>query len=215
MANDLSMRSAREDDAGFVAWVILVASRGHLSRGWFDLALDRSEQECLAFIRELCTAGANSWWHYSNFLVSEIDGWPVAALSAFRAGDVYPASPAAFNQAMETHRIPAREQAQIWDRGSYLYVCSPRPDDSAWIIEHVAVMPRCRGRGYTSALVERALEKGRLCKLKTAQITFVIGNVAAERAYRRAGFRVAAEVRDDVFAARVGAPGLCRLATAL
>lgn len=56
---------------------------------------------------------------------------------------------------------------------------------------------------------------GRLRRLKTAEITFVIDNVATERTYRRVGFRFAAEVRDDAFAACDGAISIFNLAVKL
>ena len=210
MMSNVSIRFGTEGDAEFVAWAILSASRGHLTRVWFDIALERTEEECFAFIKSLCTVGATSWWHYSNFLMVEVYGRPVVTLCAFRSGDVYPASPAALTETMDAHRIPAAEQAKIWERGAYLYGCSPRPHDNCWVLEHVAALPGYRGRGYTSALLERALDAGRLRNLATAQITFVIGNIAAERAYQRAGFCLSGELLDDAFAARAGAPGLCR-----
>ena len=43
-----------------------------------------------------------------------------------------------------------------------------------------------------------------------AQLTFLIGNDAAQRSYRKAGFRFAEERRSLEFESVVGAPGLRR-----
>jgi hypothetical protein len=74
------IRPADPDDAPFLSWAMLTAARSHLPRGWFDIALKRTESECLAFLRALAVTQARSWWHYSRFHVAEVDGVPAAAL---------------------------------------------------------------------------------------------------------------------------------------
>src|SRR5579862_5357151 len=120
----MSIRTSGRDDAAFLASIILTASRGHLARGWFDLALDRSETECLTFLKQLTTTGARSVWHYSRFLVAEeVDTGPVAALSAFPAADAYPVSPIAIAETGESLGLTPEEQAAIWERGEYAFTC--------------------------------------------------------------------------------------------
>ena len=95
------IRAARADDAEFLAWAIAAASRGHLGKGWFDIALNQPEERCLEFLKQLSVTKTRSWWHYSRFIVAEISGEPVAALSAFQAGEAYPLSQAAMDEAAE------------------------------------------------------------------------------------------------------------------
>ncbi|MFI5032974.1 MAG: GNAT family N-acetyltransferase [Reyranellales bacterium] len=64
-------------------------------------------------------------------------------------------------------------------------------DGKAWVIEHVATKPAHRGRGLVQHLLEGALSDGRSRGFMAAQITFYIGNHAAERSYARAGFTFA------------------------
>src|SRR5437016_5297783 len=80
-----AIRRARIDDASFIARTILSAQRGHVSRGWFDIALDWPEPRCLAFVERLATAQNQSWWHVSEFILAEVDGEPAAALCAMPA----------------------------------------------------------------------------------------------------------------------------------
>jgi hypothetical protein len=35
----LTFRAAGPDDAEFLGWVMVMAARGHLTRGWFDIVL--------------------------------------------------------------------------------------------------------------------------------------------------------------------------------
>lgn len=88
-------------------------------------------------------------------------------------------------------------------------------DEKAWVIEHVATVPAHRGRGFVQRLLDRTLDDGRRRGCTTAQITFYIGNRAAERSYVRAGFAFAEERRHPEFEAVTGSPGFCRYARAI
>src|ERR1700716_2466700 len=90
-----TIRPARPEDAGFIAGNILAAQRGHLPRGWFDIALDRPEAECVAFVEQIATARTQSWWHTSQFIIAEIEGKPAAALCAMPAAGTMAAARAA------------------------------------------------------------------------------------------------------------------------
>ena len=68
------IRQARIDDARFIARTIFAAQRGHVPRGWFDIALDWPEQLSRAFVRRIALARQRSWWHTSHFLIAEADG---------------------------------------------------------------------------------------------------------------------------------------------
>lgn len=102
------------------------------------------------------------------------------------------------------------EQQEMWRYGSYLFTCTLETDDDAWAIENVATLPEYRGRGLAQALLEHALGEGRSKGLPEAQITFFIGNDAAERSYAKAGFTFKHEKRHPDFEAAAGAPGLRR-----
>jgi ribosomal protein S18 acetylase RimI-like enzyme len=65
-----------------------------------------------------------------------------------------------------------------------------------WIVENVGTRPDCRRRGLVHALLEDALASGRRSGCMTAQISCLIGNDPAQRAYEQVGFRVVEERRD-------------------
>ena len=212
----VNIRSGRPEDAPFLAWAVLTASRGHLSSGWFDIALNRPERDCLRFLTQLTQTATVSVWHYSLFLIAEGgDAGPVATLSAFRATDVYPVTPLAISEAVDASGLPLQERTLIWERGCYAFTCTTPPRADCLMIENVATLPRYRSHGYSSALFERAFEDGRQQKLLEAQITFLIGNHAAERLYTKAGFRFDNEWRNPTFQAMAGSPGLRRLTRSL
>jgi GNAT superfamily N-acetyltransferase len=206
----LVLRPAGAGDVDFVAWTILASQRSHLSRGWFDIALDRPEAECLAFVRRLATARTPSWWHRSTFWIAETDGVAGAALCVQPAAGAFAAAVSAIDEAASAHGLGKAELAAIRRRGDYAGECWMPGDDAAWLIEHVATHPSQRRRGLVQALLEHAFALGREQGCRKAQITFVIGNEAAEKAYARAGFQFAEEKRSARFEAVTGAPGFRR-----
>ncbi|MGH9717199.1 MAG: GNAT family N-acetyltransferase [Candidatus Acidiferrales bacterium] len=204
-----SIRSAERDDANFLAWAILTASRSHLAKGWFDIVLEGPESTRLDYVRRLTLTSARSWWHYSRFWIAELDGAPAAALCAFRAGEAYPLSQSAMTEAARELGWGEAELRAIWQRGSYMFACTLEQDD-AWAVENVATRPEYRRRGLTGQLLEHAVREARRNGANLVQITFFIGNDAAEHAYAKAGFKFKDEKRDANFGAIAGAPGLRR-----
>ncbi len=153
---------------------------------------------------------APSWWRYDRWLIAEIDGIPAAACAAFGASE-FAQSEAAITEATGALGWTAADIAEIWRRGAYVFSCTMTPDDhEAWVIENVACRPEHRGKGLVGELLAQALDLGRGRGFPDAQISFVIGNAAAERAYSKAGFSLVEERRHPDFEAAVGAPGLRR-----
>lgn len=209
------IRRAQPEDADFIAWTIVAAQRGHRPRGWFDIALNRSEPECLAFVRQLSVTRTITWWHTSQFWIAEADGIAAAALCALRAGDTLVTARPAMEEAANAAGLDATERDAIWRRGAYARSCWVPGSDGNWLIEHVATRPSHRGRGLVQGLLEHALTAGTALGFERASIVFYIGNEAAERCYAKAGFLFADEKRHAEFEALTGAPGFRRFERAI
>lgn len=211
----MTIRSARPDEAEFIARIILSSMRGYRSRGWFDVALGWPESRCLDFIAQIATARAVSMWHVSQFLVAETDGKPVAALCAVPAANTGLLAWRAIEEVGFESGIAASELDAIRQRGTYSRACWVQGGEDDWMIEHVATDPAYRGRGLVQALIAHALNKGRAAGFSRTTISFLIGNEPAERAYAKAGFTFAEEKRDPAFEALIGAPGFRMFARAM
>ena len=203
----MTIRSARPDDADFIARTILSSQRGYRSRGWFDVALGWPEAQCLDFIARIATARAVSMWHVSQFWVAEVDGRPGAALCAVPAAGTGPAAWRAIEEVAAAIGLAASELEAIRQRGAYTRACWVQGGEGDWMIEYVATDPAYRGRGLVQALITHALDTGRAAGFARATISFLIGNEPAERAYAKAGFVLAEEKRDPDFESLIGAPG--------
>ncbi|QDF40103.1 GNAT family N-acetyltransferase [Bradyrhizobium symbiodeficiens] len=206
----MTIRSARPEDAAFIARTILYSMRGYRPRGWFDVALGWPEAECLDFVARVAVARAVSMWHVSRFLVAEINAEPAAALCAVPAAGTGPAAWRALEEVGLSTGLTAPDLDAIRRRGAYTRACWVQGGEGEWMIEHVATDPVHRGRGLVQALIAHALDAGRAAGFRQALISFLIGNDVAERAYAKAGFGFVEEKRDPAFEAIIGAPGFRR-----
>jgi ribosomal protein S18 acetylase RimI-like enzyme len=209
-----TFRPAAPSDARFIGWVMFVAARGHLPRGWFDIVLQRPIEFGVAFCARLANARAKSWWHHSFFTVAEMDGVPAAAACAFPDEAPYYVSGEAMTEASEHMGIGAAEQEQLWPRGRFM-MSATTGDDDCWTIENVATAAEFRGRGVAQALIEHMLGEMRHSGPKRAQISFLIGNAPAEKCYRACGFEFAEDKTAKDFQAAMSVPGIRRLVRGL
>ena len=206
------IRRGRPDDADFLARVMMLASRGHLRRGVWDLIAGGSEQNCLDYLRRLALAEPVSLCHYSSFIVAEHHRKPAAALCGFdpRAGGWEVLADAMKNVQREKGWTQADEKASA-DRTQPVWKCTFDTLDGAWVIESVATIPEYRRRGLADSLMAEILKVGRARGHRLAQLTILIGNVAAQRTYEKAGFTVSDQKRHPAFEAVLGAIGFMRM----
>jgi ribosomal protein S18 acetylase RimI-like enzyme len=204
----VKIRRGKSEDADFLARVMMLASRGHLRRGVWDLIAGGSEENCLDYLRRLALAEPVSLCHYSSFIVAEYDGHPAAALCGFdpRDGGWQTLADAMKNVQRQKNWTQADGNASA-ARTAPVWQCTFDTLEGAWVIESVATMPEFRRRGLVDALMAEVLEAGGARGHRIAQLTILIGNVAAQRAYEKAGFRVRDEKRHRDFEAVLGAPG--------
>lgn len=212
---DVVIRSARADDAAFLARVILTAGRAHVTRGIWEVVLGEPEHKCLAFLEGLTVTRVPHLFHHSCYLVAEFEGRPVAALGGYDPAVMgYPALqralPEAFRKAGFLGRGPITDSPppRILD-------CVPDTLEGAWVIDSVATVPEFRRRGIVSRLLEEILKKGLEKGFRLAQVNIYIGNRAAQRVYEEQGFKVLDERRDPYFEREIGSPGMARLVRVL
>ena len=146
----MTIRSARPEDAGFIAQTILSSQRGYRPRGWFDVALGWPDAQCREFIARVAVARAVSMWHVSQFLIAEVDGKPAAALCAVPAAGTGPAAWRAIEEVAAETALDPSELETIRRRGAYTRACWVQGGEGDWMIEHVATDPAYGCLLYTS-----------------------------------------------------------------
>ena len=209
------LRDACPGDVPFLADVLCMAGRGHLARGVWDLALP-DERERTRVLESLAGGGEPSWCHRTAFHVAESDGVAGSALVAFEPGALGdPSLAKPLGAALAPLALDAERHASLAATFAAYLTCFPALEPGTWIVENVGTRPELRRRGLLARLLDRALDAGRRGGLANAQISCLIGNEAAQRAYEKAGFRVVEERKDPAFEALMGAPGFSRLTVEL
>jgi translation initiation factor 4G len=214
-SSPVEIRPARAAEAGFLAEVLEMAGRGHLPRGAWDLVFPDSRERRSA-LEQLAGGGVPSWCHHTLFQVAARGGEACAALVAFEAeelGDVSLGKPM-FEVFQRLAWTPERMAAVGPLLAPYMR-CFPDMPPGSWIIENVGTRADQRRQGLVHALTERALETGRSRGHARAQISCLIGNLPAQRAYEKAGFAVVEELVDPEFERLLGAPGFSRMTRSL
>jgi len=79
---DVTVRTAEARDATFLSWLILTAGRAHVKKGIWEVILGMPEEQCLQFLRLLSTTVIPHFFHYSCYLVADVEGVPKAGLGA-------------------------------------------------------------------------------------------------------------------------------------
>ena len=208
----IDIRTANKDDVPFLAWVMLAAARSHLQYGVWDHYIGGTEHDCLSFLELVATTQKPHLFHYSTFLVAEIDGQKAGALSGY--------DPTILGMKAFAEAIPEVFQKVGWSREEqkaaverYLpwMTCVPDKTEGAWIVESVAARPEHRRKGVVNALLAEILNRGRESGYKRAQIGVLINNTPARRAYEKSGFTFVGEKRDPSFEAVFNTPGITKL----
>jgi ribosomal protein S18 acetylase RimI-like enzyme len=207
-----TIRSATPNDAALIAWVEQTAARSGKPLGMWDLMFPGADAPRLSLIEQIVRSPHDSFAHYSGFLVAEVDGAAVGALSGYApAQKTLEHFRRALRSVLSDNGWSDAHQKLVRTRiGPSLTCVSDTPED-CWIIEWVALQPEARGKGVAAALLAAAFERGRAAGFSKAQLSVVIGNTPAIRSYERAGFRSVDEKRHADFEAVFEAPGVARM----
>jgi ribosomal protein S18 acetylase RimI-like enzyme len=210
--SDVRIRRGTREDADFLAWVMLAASRAHLKRGPWDLIIGSDDAGCLEYLRRLAVAEPRSMVHYESFFVADVEGGAAAALCGFKPDE------AAWVTVGTAMAIVQRDLgwtdedvAASHRRSQLIETCYPPDAGADWCIDFVATRPEFRRSGLVDALLREAMREGVERGAKLAQIVQFVGNDPAQAAYEKVGFTVLDERCSLEFEAAMGARGFRRL----
>jgi ribosomal protein S18 acetylase RimI-like enzyme len=208
---DMKIRNARVSDAVFLAWLILTAGRAHVKRGIWEVVLNQPEDDCLGFLEILTVTDTSHLFHHSCYLIAEAEEGPVSGLGAYDPDTQgYPRLLEALPKVYEKlGKLPTTEMAA--GEPPKITACIPPSVEGAWVIDSVATLPAFRRKGIVDRLLDNVLDLGREKGYPQAQISIYIGNIPAQRAYEKHGFRLLDEWRDPYFEKEIGSPGMARL----
>ena len=207
---NVRIRPATAADAAFLAITTLIASRSHVNWGIFDVLFPRSEELRLRFVERMVTAEPRSFHHYVHFLVAEVGGQPAAALCAFTEdARIWDDLQQARTSVVRALGIDEDEWAAAEERAApaRALAASASAPIGAWEVEWVGTLPQYRRRGLVNGLLKAILEKGLRTGHSLAEVSVLIGNYPAQRAYEHAGFVTYEDYCSPEFEVLMRAPG--------
>lgn len=205
----VTIRNARADDAPFLARVMLMASRSHRPYGLWEEFVKRDEKDCLSFLQKIAVTKTPHLFHHDVFIVAEKDGQAVAGLSGYD-----PASHGMINfisilpEVCEELGWSKTDLKEASRRMRSYATCMSDEIPGVWVVESVAAMPEARRQGIMNLLLEEILSRGKSQGYEKSQISVLISNTPARRAYEKAGFRYVNEKRNPEFEAVYGDYGV-------
>ncbi|MDD3719452.1 MAG: GNAT family N-acetyltransferase [Actinomycetota bacterium] len=202
------IRPAVPGDAPEVARLMYLAGKSHIDTSIYDVMFPGGMEERLGKLAALFTAGTRSWYHYSHYLVGEVDGRVAGSLCGFNELE---SGGALLRDALIEIGTDRAEGKAMNARMQPFYRVNPRHYEDSWVIEHVAVFPEFRGRGVIASLLREIIARGRERGFRCAELNMLDGNAAALAAYHSAGFVVVEENADEEFMELFGSPGMLRL----
>jgi len=210
----VQIRQATPEDAAFLAKAILIAGRAHVKKGIWEVVLGCTEEECEVFLHHISVTKIPHLFHYSYYLIAEIDGiGPIGALGGYDPRvSGYHALQQAIPEVVKKTDLSKQAFEDSQERSSRILACLPKEIVGAWVIDSVAVLPAHRGKGTAESLLNKILEKGKRQGHLKAQVNMYIGNEPALKLYRKFGFEIIEESRDIYFEENISSPGMLSLA---
>ncbi|MDY6796437.1 MAG: GNAT family N-acetyltransferase [Actinomycetota bacterium] len=202
------IRPAVPGDAAQAARLSYMAGQSHLDVCIYDLMFPGDMERRLEMLGKLFTTKSPSWFHYSHHLVADVDGEVAGSLCGYFDPE---AGGRVLRDAYEEAGMGRRERREMAKRLEPLMRVYPVHGHDIWVVENVAVFPRFRRKGLLDSLLDRILQKGRDRGFKRAELRMLIGNIPAQKAYEKAGFRIVEEFVDTEFEEIFGCPGMARM----
>ena len=214
---EISIRDATADDAEFLAWAILTAARGNLTKpSVWERVISGSQQDREALIAKLVVAEPACIAHYEGFVIAEHQGLPIAAACGYVPAEKPPeAFTTALLSVVEKAGWRHEQQLALLDGFKVFSRCLPMGYQHDWVLEYIATKPDYRGSGVTKELLNDLLECGREAGATTAQVAYFVGNEAAKKSYKKLGFNEFKQLVDSEFESLYGVAGVVHMNRAL
>lgn len=197
-------RRARSEDAAALAELIWIAGESP-SGSSYDVFFGGGRNSQRDRLLRLIRAETRTHFSYCNFFVTEVDGEVAAGACGF---DPRSSGKQNLLRALREVGWSATEIADAMERMSPVLTCAAEEPPDAWVLDHVATLPRFRGCGLARGAVFRVIEEGFAAGFDRVQLSVLVGNEIARRLYVNLGFRREGRPRTDPrFEAVMGSPG--------
>lgn len=196
----MKIRTAKVEDAPFIAWAILEASRAGKERGVFDMIFSDAD-DVIESIEKLVVNDIKTICHYSNFLIAEVNGELAGTLCGY---DGHKMSWNKMDEALKNIGNKGNYKESI----SVYLTCQPNVEKNTLVLEFMITKDKFRGLGVIKELVKKVLLNARLKGFRKAQTSIEIGSVETQLAYEKMGFIKIEEKKSDCYLDEFGRLGI-------
>jgi len=203
----IKIRNATQDDAPFLAKMILQSSRAGKKDGMFDIAFEmNNDKKILQKLELLTKTEAKNYCHFKNFLVAEVDGKSVGTLCNYEP-----------RIATKEQFILALEEVGCTDKAAerleVFYSCQFDLNNRTFMFDFMEEEEGFIDVGVLKALMQKSLLTARLKGYRIAQTIIEIGSLESELFYKKLGFHVVEQKECELYQETFGRLGLMLLAT--
>lgn len=207
---NMNIRPAEAGDTKDLAFLVYLAGKSHMRKPIYDLMFPGSEEYQLEVLQSLLRV--RPWFHYSMFLVADVDGKAVASLCGY--SELETGGPK-LSAALREIGWSRRDVEKVISRlEPFRRVFPPHPRD-AWILEHAATLSEYREHGLMTSLFKTFIDTAYEGGYRSIELGIFTGNLPARRTYEKLGFMVTEEYADAAFEELFECPGMTRMVLSL
>ncbi len=207
-----NIRKAVPEDGAFLADMIIMGGRNHISRAILEYLLGGKPNDCMTFLQMLLITSSPHLFHHSCYLIAENSDGPVAVMGGYDPQTMgYQVLQASISEVSPILGWSEAEQNMVKDRTDKMMPCMPAVIDGAWMLDRGATKEDARRQGAASQLVEAVIAEAGEKGFSKVQVNVYIGNEPSIKLYEKAGFTIAEEKVDEFFEKMIGAPGMVSL----
>jgi ribosomal protein S18 acetylase RimI-like enzyme len=207
-----NIRKAVPEDGAFLADMIMMGGRNHISRAILEYLLGGKPNDCMTFLQMLLITSSPHLFHHSCYLIAENSDGPVAVMGGYDPKTMgYQVLQASIPEVSPILGWSEAEQNLVKERTDKLTPCMPAVIDGAVMIDRGATREDARRQGAASQLIEAIIAEAGEKGFSKVQVTVYIGNEPAIKLYEKAGFTISEEKSDEFFERVIGAPGMVSL----
>jgi len=202
----ITVRQAQSTDAPFLAWVMRESERAHREFGMWDYQYGDDALKIL----ELWTEEPFLIFHYSKFLIAEVDGESAAAICGYIPREIHFHEWDAIERAILRKAGWTAEKVDKYSWAQLEGAIHEMPKNH-YVLEWAATKPGFRNQGIMHRLLEKHMEIARDRGCKYVTLSVLTDNTRAQHLYEQMGFKIVAEKRTPEFEAALGSAGLYRM----
>ena len=202
----IKIRKATQQDAAFLAQMILQSSRASKKMGIYDLIFNpKNDKDLLSKIEKLTITTAKNSCHFTNFLIAEMDGKNVGSLCTYEPRI---ATRQAFCDALKEVGVENSKDSEYVE---ILNNCDFNVNNRTLIFDFMEEVEGFIDVGVMKELMVKSLLTARLKGYRIAQTVVEIGSLETLLYYKKLGFKEVDTKECELYKEKFGRAGLVLL----